>query len=488
MNMRKLFIAVFILFPAFFLFAQVAVKEDASLIKTTQDSSEKDKLSPEKTAAASPKPSMLDKALLKKATPAVRSVAQQLESLLKPSDLQNKVVKRLSSKPYLKIIKGGSDKSTLIYRCRSVKGKSLINALESIISPLGTVEESPEQNLVIINDKSEKMEELKKAVLALDVSAPQILVEAKIVELLLGDGQERKISFDFNRHDSKQNKDSSAGVTTNSPGAPTNFNGGQFDWYPYIAGEVGDSVYKNFQTTVNWLMTANDAKILSAPNLIVSLGTTASIVTGQDIPIQTISVVSGSQTTATTFKRVGVVLNVTPKLINEQSVTIQVSPNVSNVQRYEQVTQGTGSYPVPVIAVRNISTELTLNDGQIIMLGGLYLNTEKQTQERTPILSDIPFIGELFTGKNQTKELTQLIFFLKINVLTPEEIATGVIYDPGKQAETLRKVGDLIKNSKQIFPERDETSVEKIKKEFIDDAVGTQALDKIISDDEKKSK
>jgi type II secretory pathway component GspD/PulD (secretin) len=174
--------------------------------------------------------------------------------------------------------------------------------------------------------------------------------------------------------------------------------------------------------------------------------------------------------------------------VNDNAVTVNVNPQVSNVQRYESITQAETTYKVPVIAVRNIQTELSLSDGQIIMIGGLYSNKETDTEERVPFLSDLPFIGEIFTGKNQSQELTQLIFFLKINILTPEEIAEGVIYDPGKQAETLQKVGDVIKNSKQIFPDRDETSIERIKKEFIDDAVGSKKLREAVDEAEDDNK
>lgn len=402
----------------------------------------------------------------KKIKPSVLNVAKELKSLLKTSDMAEKIADKKQQPPYLKVIKGKDGKATLIYRCRNSKAKSLLNALEGIVSTHGIVEQSEEQNLVIVNDNSEKIEEVKKAVLGLDINTPQILVEAKVVEVLLSDGQQRDVDITFNRHDRKQNLDSKAGFGTNA--ASTIASGGEMNWYPYVAGEVGDSVYKNLNTTIKWLITANDAKVLSAPNLVVSLGATASIVTGQDIPIQTIQVVSGSTTTSTKFKRVGVTLNVTPNIINDNSVNLTVNPQVSNVQRYENIQQNEGTYPVPVISIRNIQTELTLKDGQIVMLGGLYSHTEKDNEDRVPFLSDLPFVGELFTGKNQSKELTQLIFFLKINILSPREIADGIIYDPGKQAQTIRKVGDIIKNSKQIFPHKDELEVEKFKKELMD--------------------
>lgn len=397
----------------------------------------------------------------------VKDVAKELKQLLLPSDLKRAANKTIL-RPYFRIVEGKDGRSTLIYRFRYIKAKSSVNGLESIISPSGTVEYSEEQNIVIVNDKSDKIQELKDAVVAMDISTPQILVEAKVVEVLLGDGTQRDFSFNFQRHDQKQNLTSNAGITTRVPGQQSGDEnqGGQMDWYPYIAGQLGEN-YKNFQVAVQWLMTASSAKILSSPNIIVSLGASASIVTGQDIPIQTIQVVSGSTTTSTDFKRVGVKLNVTPHIINADSVMLEVSPEVSNVQRYESITQGDGVYPVPVIAVRNISTELTLKDGQIIMLGGLYLNNESDNEEKIPVLCDIPFIGEFFSGKNMSREKTQLIFFLKINVLSEDEIAEGIIYDPGRQAEEINKAGEIIQNSKQIFPDRGETSIEKIKDEMM---------------------
>jgi len=409
--------------------------------------------------------------------PSIKNVAFELEKLLRPSDFTKNVMKTYAAPAYLKIINGKNGRSTLIYRCRYAKSKSILNGLESVVSATGTVEESESQNLIIVSDAAEHMEDIKTAVLSLDIFSPQVLVEAKVVEVLLGEGQQRDIDVTFNRHDAKQNLNSTTGISTNTSNITS---GEDFNWYPYISGETGDSVTKNLNTTIKWLISANDAKVLSAPNLIVSLNATASIVTGQDIPIQTIQVVSGSTTTSTEFKRVGVTLNVTPKLINDTTVSLEVNPQVSNVLRYENITQGDGSYPVPVIAIRNIQTELTLGDGQIIMLGGLYSYTEKKNEERTPFLSDIPYIGEAFTGKNETKELTQLIFFLKISILSQEQLDSGIIYDPGRQAETMRKVGDLIQNAPQIFPDKNKLGIEKTKDELMD-AAGTVRFEEAIS-------
>jgi type II secretory pathway component GspD/PulD (secretin) len=393
----------------------------------------------------------------------VKSVVAQLKTLLLPSANLTKLKKqRIVLKPYYKIIKGADNRSTLIYRCRYSTAKALINSMESVISTAGTVEYMEEQNLIIINDATNKMDELKDALLAIDISSPQVLVEAKVVEVLLSEGMQRNLSFGVTN-----DSGGAVGVKTNPLGQSSSNSGMAADWTTAISGTSN-----NFSVAFQWLMNGQDAKILSSPNIVVSHNATASIVTGQDIPIQTIQVVSGSTTTSTDFKRVGVSLNVTPKLINGDSVTLRINPQVSNVLRYDEITQGGTSgdgisYQVPVISIRNIETDLTLKDGQVIMMGGLFSARETLQQERVPFLSDLPVLGELFTSKNVTKELVQLIFFIKINILSDDEIASGVIYDPIEQAVTSKKLGKLIRGAKKVFPAKNST-LEKVNKEFIE--------------------
>ncbi len=396
----------------------------------------------------------------------IAGVAESLKRMMLPSDYAKQLKDMtFDAAPYYKIIKGANNKSTLVYRCRFTTAKSMVNAVETMLSAQGIVESSTEQNLLIINDASGKMDELKDALLAMDVNVPQVLVEAKILEVMFSDGMQRNISVIWNQTNAKQNLTSSAGSKTTVPDQTASDKnlGGDMDWYPVTSGSIGDSNYSNLQTTMQWLLTADDAKILSAPNVIVSRNTTARIVTGNDIPIQTIQVVSGSTTTSTEFKRIGVQLSVTPSLINDDYTTLQVNPQVSTVQRYETIKQGDSSYPVPVIAIRNIETQLTVKDGQVILLGGLYSSRDTNYQEKNPFVSDIPWLGDLFAGKNVSREITQLIFILKVSILTPREMAEGVIYDPGKEAENIRNIGTMLQTSPHIFPKQIDNVEDKVK-------------------------
>lgn len=400
----------------------------------------------------------------KKEKPDVVNVVESLKRLMMPSGYAEQIKQTtFTSEPYFKVIKGSDNRSTFIYTCRNTSAKSLVNAVETMLSAQGVVEQSAEQNMLVVNDRSDKMDELRDAILAMDISVPQLLVEAKIVEVLVSDSVQRDFSVMWNRYDARQNLTSAAGSKTDVPNqqAADKNKGADVDWYPVLSGGIGDSSYSNLNTAMQWLLKADDAKILSAPNVLVSRNTTASIVTGNDIPLQTIQVVSGSTTTSTEFKRIGVKLNVTPSLINDNYATLLVNPQVSNVQRYESIKQGDATYPVPVIAIRNIETQLTVRDGQVILLGGLYSTRDSSSTERMPIVSDLPLLGDMFTGKNVSKDITQLLFVLKVSILNQQKLSAGIIYDPGKQAEEIRKAGTLIQGASSIFP-RKEDSVEDL--------------------------
>ena len=81
-----------------------------------------------------------------------------------------------------------------------------------------------------------------------------------------------------------------------------------------------------------------------------------------------------------------------------------------------------------------------------------------------PILSDLPYIGELFTGKNESKEVTQLIFFLKIHIISPEQVASGVFYDFDRNAKVSEKLNQIVVHS-DSFPSHD-ASLKKFKDEI----------------------
>lgn len=382
------------------------------------------------------------------------AVVKKLTDLYKPTDPEKlRLLLPSQVAPYVRIIENKEDKrSTTIYRCRFAKAKGLVNSMESVISPTATVEYSEEKNLLVINDLSSKKEELKEALLALDIQVPQLLVEAQIIEVYIESGMERDIRLEYTKTDRGDGTTSTFGTDLVPPPQVPPTQAAGLDFFPYSSGDTTSRIMKNFNIFIKWLKNTRDAKILSAPNMIVDLGATASIITGEDLPIQETQVTGDTVTTSTRYKRIGVKLNVTPELINEDIVQIQVNPEVTSVVRYETFFQNGIEIKSPVIAIRNINTELSMIDGEIIMLGGLYSSEKLVSKRKTPFLSDIPYIGELFNSTDDSDVQKQLIFFLKMHVITPGNIENSKFQDLEKISSNIQNAADIIEDSDKIFP------------------------------------
>ena len=396
----------------------------------------------------------------------VVSVAQQLREMFQPIRKQARQVEE--EPPYLKIIPSTNDTSILIYRCRYVTASKLRNSVDAMISDTGYVEYGVEQNMLTIRDAVENVEAIAKTLPLIDVATPQVLIEAKIVEVLLSDNTQRNLSFMFNSpttismiDDMNQRYDGdtmSYGGMQTSPQGGSSSDGATANW-TFAAG------HNNFNIALQWLLTALDAKVLSSPVIVVGRNEEAEISNGQDVPIQSQTITNGSISTSTTFKRVGVTLTVEPLMVNKDNVTLRVEPEVSNIQSYQTIANGNGFYQVPVISIRSISSYLRLADGQIVIMGGLYTNRNSIQQERIPFLSDIPYLGELFTSKYTDKEILQLLFFLRVRILNPNDMADGVLFDPEEMIRTTNEFGEVMRNSKEL-PTL-ETTIEKVNDEFI---------------------
>ena len=382
-------------------------------------------------------------------------VIKKIEELLIPSPrLINDGKEMEEIPPYLKVIPGKDERSTVIYKCRNVKSKSLLDALEGMSSSSGTVEESADQNMIVINDASSKTEDFKAALISMDVKNPQILVEAKIVEVSVDEGMQRDVRAEYTKVQTDKGLTNTYGYNLTAPSqTPLGNQGGGFNFFPYSAGSKNKDL-KDLNLFIQWLKTARDAKVLSSPNLIVDLGTTASMVAAEDIPILQTQVTGTTVTTTTLFKRIGVKLNVTPVIINDDSVKLLINPEVSSIIRFETSVQNNIPVSNPVIAVRNINTELTAGDNEIILLGGLYSNSVLKTTRKTPVLGDLPGIfGDLFTALELTDVKKQLVFFMKIGILKKTGTKDGFVgYDINKSATDVKDIGDSLHQDKDIFP------------------------------------
>jgi len=309
-----------------------------------------------------------------------------------------------------------TERKVRFHHCVHIRGETMAQALENFMTPAGTVSANEESDLVVISDVEDNLALLLAVADQLDMPVTQVLVEARIVEFSVDSDYQKEINLEFQKlakvgaipnlpadHMVFVKRLTDAFVDPGSNPLATRGSLSYMDWDP--------SSERLITAFVRFLENKGRAKILSSPNLILRRGTEGSIITGEEVPIQTKTITSGGESISTTFKSVGIKLRVIPIMIADGRIRLQINPEVSNVTRSDK---NTGA---PIIAVRSANTELEVGDGQLVSIGGLLRSEEVERQRRVPILSSIPVLGHLFRGTTKSSVQTQLVIFLRATAL-----------------------------------------------------------------------
>jgi type II secretory pathway component GspD/PulD (secretin) len=183
----------------------------------------------------------------------------------------------------------------------------------------------------------------------------------------------------------------------------------------------------NTQAIIDALSQQGELKVISKPRLRTLNNQPSVVRVGQDMPVfvQQITQSPGTPPVITTNETiqtitVGTVLCITPQVSDDGLITLDISPAVSRLVRTE--TSATGNTNAPVIDIRQASSIVRIRDGATIIMGGLVQNSTTTTKRKVPLLGDIPLIGRAFSGKYDTSERTELIFFVTPHIV--RDVAT----------------------------------------------------------------
>ena len=294
---------------------------------------------------------------------------------------------------------------------------------------------NPFDNTLLVQGTPTQWESILRLLEQIDVPPRQVLIDAKIYEVDLT-GQ-----LQYGVEASLQAKDSANrsllggfnGLTGTTPGilAPAAQTGASF-----TAGMlVGHS--RELLAAVNLYEQRSQARSISAPQLIATDSIPASITVGQEIPTLSATSVStglgGSTTSAVSTVGTGVNLNVIARVNSSGVVTLVVDQDVS-----APTTTSFSSISSPSFDRRNVTTQVTLEDGDTIAIGGIIMTSNSVATTGIPLLDRIPYIGGIFGNKSFSTTRTELIIFL-----TPH-----VIYDTTQIADATEELRSRMKTLK----------------------------------------
>jgi general secretion pathway protein D len=278
-------------------------------------------------------------------------------------------------------------------------------------------------NTLIITASEPVYNNLRAVIEKLDVRRPQVFVEALIVEVTADKAAEFGIQWQningINKPGTNVIGGTNFGTTGNIIGASTDITSvGQGLNIGIVKGTTtlldGTKVL-NLGMLARALESDTNANILSAPNLMTLDNEEAKIVVGQNVPFITGSYTNtgSSSTAANPFqtierKDVGLTLKIKPQIMQGGTVKLQVYQEVSSVLA-SSLTSATGI----TTNKRSIESSILVDENQIVALGGLIQDSVNDVQSKTPLLGDIPLLGNLFRYETRQRSKTNLMVFIR---------------------------------------------------------------------------
>jgi len=299
-----------------------------------------------------------------------------------------------------------------------------LNITKELTPNIGRMQSDKRTNKIVVVDLHENIEKIEKIVRELDERTRQVLIEAKIIEVVLNDKNEMGINWEkaFYNLDKWHSLNiigqfELADKGALSPGAEL------------TVGELGDT-QDDYTAFLQMLQTIGKTKTLSNPRITAINNEEASIHVGTKEAYVTQTVSQGETTSTTaesvTFVDVGVTLKVTPTINREGMITMKIRPEVSSVTTTLDTAQGN---TIPILSTSETETTIMVKDGVTIIIGGLIKDKKIKSVSQVPILGQIPLLGLLFQKKSTEIKKTELVLLLTPRIITGEK-GVGSMYKP----------------------------------------------------------
>jgi type II secretory pathway component GspD/PulD (secretin) len=321
-------------------------------------------------------------------------------------------------------------RTTEVFNLNFANAKQMEKTVSNLVSSGGKVGIDERLNSIVVIDTTANLEQIRQAVGKLDVKAPQVMIEALIVNVKLTN--ELKMGIDWTMLGTSTNYfNQGLSITGNSnPYGKVTFSTTSGNW--------------NFQGLIDFVETNQNVKILANPKVLVLNNQTATINSIEEIPYRELTETSAGGSIGTvSFKEAGIKLEVTPQISNDGYIIMHVKP--------EQSAQ-TGKFTIdnsdtPVIETRRTDTTLRVRDGQTIIIGGLRKSEPSVVESKVPILGDIPLIGVLFRKVDTDIIESELGVFITPHIYTDGELSAEELklIEKGEEKKSLYDAGDLLR-------------------------------------------
>lgn len=318
----------------------------------------------------------------------------------------------------------------------------------------GSIAVDERTNSLIVNKPENEIEELRRIVSQLDIPVRQVMIEARVVEANVNFekqlgvrwggyiGKGSTIGYGGTMHPQGYGGNVSAsdwnksGYKSWGRGLPTTDGSSRQGWdvqdgtipVPFVdlgvsnptsgvgIGYLGNNVVLDLQLTA--MEATGNGEIVSQPKVFTSDKKTAKILRGAEIPYQE---ASSSGSTSTSFKEAALSLEVTPQITPDNRIIMDVAVTRDR----PDYTQAVGAGREPPIDKNAVNASVMVNDGETMVLGGVFENVQQKNVEKVPFLGDLPYLGRLFRYDHVQDNKTELLIFLTPRIVDGQTVSSN---------------------------------------------------------------
>ena len=300
------------------------------------------------------------------------------------------------------------------------KAADLANLIQndstSILSGRGSVSVDERTNTLLIRDTAKSIEDIKRMVSVLDIPVRQVVIESRMVTV--NDDLREELGIRWGITDAGDDSSISGTIAGNDSAAagnlpsindrlnvnlPVNNAGGRL---ALQVARLGDGTILDLELTA--MERENKGEIIASPRITTANQKEAYIEQGVEIPYQE---AASSGATAVQFKKAVLSLTVTPQITPDNRIILDLLVTQDTVS---EITNG----QAPAVDTQRISTQVLANNGETIVLGGIYQQQIINSVSKVPVLGDIPYFGWLFRNTNNFNEKTELLIFVTPRIVT----------------------------------------------------------------------
>jgi general secretion pathway protein D len=282
-----------------------------------------------------------------------------------------------------------------------------------------------ESNALMILATPSEFAVIESALVRLDATPLQVLIEASLAEVTLTDEMQYGVQWAYQGGDGPLilSESSSGGVAQRFPGFSYLFTG-----------------RSDIRAVLNAIESITNVRVISSPKLMVLNNREASLQVGDQVPVTVQSSVSSGDSNApivnsVQFRDTGVILRVTPRVNKNGLVQLEIAQEVSEV-----VPTTSSGIDSPTIQQRKLSTTVSVRSSETIALGGLIREGKSKTRSGVPFLRRIPALGAAFGSTGDTRRRTELVVLITPRVIRSNDDVTDMMQDLRETFRGLRKL------------------------------------------------